>query len=43
VGITITDVFGRWRNPILVDVGFTYVVQLFKPNSFGPDAQEVTT
>jgi len=42
VGTTITDANGRWLNPILVSPGFTYVVQFFKPNTYGPDTAAVT-
>lgn len=41
VGITQTDAFGRWKNPVLVLPGYTYTVQFFLPNQFGPDAVEV--
>ena len=41
VGVSQTNAFGRWANPILVLPGFTYSVQFFKPNEFGPDKTEV--
>lgn len=41
VGVTLTDAFGRWVNPILLTPGAAYVVQFFLPNSFGPDATTI--
>jgi hypothetical protein len=41
VGVSKTNAFGRWNNPVLVTPGFTYTVQFFKPNDFGPDTTEV--
>lgn len=41
VGVSLTNAFGRWSNPILVLPGYTYTVQFFKPNEFGPDKTEV--
>lgn len=41
VGVTTTTNFGRWTAPILVLPGFTYTVQFFKPNEFGPDKAEI--
>lgn len=40
VGITTTDCFGNWRNPILVTPGYVYVARLEKPYEFGPDTKE---
>jgi hypothetical protein len=37
VGVTTTKADGRWFHTIMVRPGFTYVVQLHKPNEFGPD------
>lgn len=42
VGLTTTDVNGRWTNTILVKPGFTYVVQFTKPNEFGPNTATIT-
>ena len=41
VGVSQTNAFGRWANPILVLPGLTYTVQFFKPNEFGPDKTEI--
>lgn len=41
VGLSKTNAFGRWHNPVLVSPGFTYTIQFFKPNNFGPDVTEV--
>lgn len=41
VGVTETDAYGRWRNPVLVLPGFTYAIQFFKPNEYGPDKIEI--
>lgn len=40
VGITMTDAYGKWRQPILVIPGYTYVARLEKANEFGPDIKE---
>lgn len=40
VGVTTTDPGGKWRNPILVNPGFSYVVRFEKPGEFGPDTHE---
>jgi hypothetical protein len=40
VGVTTTDAGGRWRNPILVNPGFSYVVRFEKSDEFGPDTRE---
>lgn len=42
VGLTKTTSTGRWRSPILVEPGNTYVVHCHKPNYFGPDTVEIT-
>lgn len=42
VGITLTDAAGRWSTSILVEPGFEYVIQFFKPNEFGPDIARIT-
>ena len=41
VGVTTTDTAGGWVDPVIVEAGFTYTIQFFKPNAFGPDTQEV--
>jgi len=41
VGTTTTDAGGRWRNPILVAPGYTYVVRYEKPYEYGPDVKEI--
>lgn len=40
IGITMTDAYGKWRQPILVIPGYTYVARLEKANEFGPDIKE---
>lgn len=40
VGITTTDAAGKWRQPILVLPGYTYVARLEKAGDFGPDKIE---
>lgn len=40
VGITTTDSYGKWRQPVLVIPGYTYVARFEKPNAFGPDKVE---
>lgn len=42
VGITMTKADGRWVMPVLVNPGYTYTVQFYKPNEYGPDKIEVT-
>jgi hypothetical protein len=42
IGISRTDAFGRWQEPILVEPGHDYVVQFFLPKQFGPDTVVVT-
>jgi len=41
VGVTTTDSNGHWTDAMIVESGFTYVVQFHKPGSFGPDTEEV--
>lgn len=41
VGVTQTDAKGNWKQPVLVLPGFSYIVQFFKPNEFGPDVKEI--
>lgn len=41
VGKTITKADGRWKDPVQVIPGYTYVVQFTKPNEFGPDVTTV--
>jgi hypothetical protein len=40
VGITTTNPYGKWMNPILVVPGYTYVAQFLKPYEYGPDTFE---
>jgi hypothetical protein len=40
IGVTTTDAGGRWRDPVLVNPGFSYVVRFEKPGEFGPDTRE---
>jgi hypothetical protein len=42
IGVTLTDADGRWKDPIFVAPGFTYVVQFFLPQKYGPDTATVT-
>lgn len=41
IGITTTNAFGGWTDPIFVTPGYTYTVQFVKPNEFGPDSIDV--
>lgn len=41
LGVTATDSFGRWVNPILVLPGYTYVVQFLQPGLYGPDTRTI--
>jgi hypothetical protein len=41
VGVSQTNAFGRWANPVLVLPGFSYSITFFKPNEFGPDKTEI--
>lgn len=41
VGITTTNAFGGWTNPILVLPGYNYVIRFEQPNSFGPDTATI--
>lgn len=40
VGITTTDSGGRWKNAVLVNPGFSYIVRFEKPGEYGPDTHE---
>lgn len=40
VGVTSTDAYGNWAQPILVTTGYTYTARLEKPYEFGPDTKE---
>jgi hypothetical protein len=40
IGVTTTDAGGRWRDPVLVNPGYSYVVRFEKPGEFGPDTRE---
>jgi hypothetical protein len=40
VGITTTDPAGRWRNAVLVNPGFSYIIRFDKPGEYGPDTHE---
>lgn len=42
VGSTVTAPDGRWKNPIFVEPGNTFVVHFQLPNAWGPDTVEVT-
>ena len=39
VGVTVTNQFGRWTNPLLVLPGYTYVVTFLQPGMYGPDTR----
>jgi hypothetical protein len=41
VGVTATDQYGRWVNPVPVNTGDTYVVHFSKDSEIGPVSQEV--
>lgn len=41
VGVTETNADGRWKAPVLVLPGYSYVIQFFKPNEFGPDVSTI--
>ena len=41
IGATTTNAVGDWQNPIVVEAGFTYIIQYFKPGVMGPDAKEI--
>ena len=43
VGVSSTDVEGRWTAPILLDEAQTYVVHFEKPTMYGPSVLEITT
>jgi len=40
IGITTTDAGGKWKQPVLVIPGYTYVARFEKPGDFGPDKVE---
>jgi len=40
MGVTTTDAGGRWRNAILVNPGYSYVIRFEKPGEYGPDTHE---
>ena len=40
-GQTTTDANGRWKVPVLVEAGTTYVIYFQKPHAYGPDTAEV--
>lgn len=40
VGVTTTDANGHWRDPVLVNPGYSYIVRFEKPGEFGPDTRE---
>ena len=40
VGVTTTDAGGKWTQPILVVVGYTYVARFEKAFEYGPDIKE---
>ncbi len=42
VGSTLTTADGRWKDPVLVIPGYTYVVRFEAPNRFGPDTATIT-
>lgn len=41
VGITRTTANGDWKDPVLVNPGYSYVIQFFLPNEFGPDVTTI--
>ncbi len=41
-GVSYTDSYGRWQNPVFVSPGNTYTVVFSKTGFYGPDATEVT-
>lgn len=42
IGVTTTDTTGQWRDPILVEAGYTYTVHYEDPGSgWGVDSREV--
>lgn len=40
IGITTTDAGGHWRNAILVNPGFSYIIRFEKLGEYGPDTHE---
>lgn len=43
MGVTSTDSYGRWTNPILTLPGNTYVIQFLQPGMYGPDTRTIIT
>jgi len=43
VGETTTDVDGKWRDPLILDDGATWVVHFQKESMYGPATVEITT
>jgi hypothetical protein len=41
VGVTTTNAFGQWSQPMLVATGYNYVVRIEKPYEFGPDVRVI--
>lgn len=41
IGVTTTDATGGWVDPVIVEAGFTYTIQFYKPGAYGPDTQEI--
>ncbi len=42
VGLTKTTAEGTWTSPIMVEPGYTFVVQFHLPDQWGPDIVEIT-
>lgn len=40
--VTDTDNDGRWRSPVFLEPGLTYVIVFSKQNAFGPNPVEIT-
>lgn len=43
VGQTLSDVNGKWVDPIEIDAGGSWVVYFEKPSMYGPNHVEITT
>lgn len=43
VGVSTTDIEGRWTAPISLSEGQTYIVHFEKPTMYGPSVLEITT
>lgn len=41
IGTTTTDAYGQWVDAIVLEVGFSYVVQFHRPGIFGPDHKTI--